>query len=506
MEIELADGTILDAPDDADPSAVAKAYLSKQSQPEAPKPSFADRVFGTKEQWTSPEEWKRSLGLAARMPVDALTSLPLLAADAGVATRNAAEGNMRWLPEWMSGPDDPSVKRGTPYEAPSQMYQEAMGAVAPTPTGGIEKGMNIAGQMVLGSKLPAPQAGMQAPRNFSAATMRQLALQNAQQAGYKVPPSTVNPSVTNKILESLGGKVAMEQEASIKNQEVTNMLARRALGMADDEMLSPGALEGVRQKAGEVYANISKTGSVKADQKYLDALAQLPKAVTEDIAPKVFAKVDSTAGGAMKRGYEAMPASQALQHVRELRFDAQRNLSAMAAQNPESAKLGRAQKAAADALEELLMRHLRSSGAGKLAEQFAEARKLIAKTHTVEDALNEVTGDVNATKLAQMLAKGTPLSKELKQAAEFSTAFPKASRLVLDSGSVRNTDVALGAGTAALSREPGYLIYPFLRQGVRAGLLSNAGQRALTTPGMQAHPSTVMSMLYGINAPGLLGQ
>jgi hypothetical protein len=479
---------------------------SEAISPASPKPSLSERVFGTKDQWTSPEAWKRSLGLAARVPVDAITSLPLLAADAGVAARNAVQGNIRWLPEWMSGPDDPSVQRGTPYESPSQMYQQAMGAVAPTPTGGIEKGMNIAGQMVLGSKVPAPQAAQQAPANFSAQTMRQLALQNAQQAGYKVPPSTVNPSVMNKILESAGGKIAMEQDASLKNQEMTNMLARRALGMSDDEMLSAGSLEAVRQKAGQIYSDIAKTGGVKVDQKYIDTLSKLPKAVTDEIAPKVSAKVDSAAGGMMRRGYEEMPPSQVLQSVRELRFEAQRNLSPMAAQNPESAKLGRAQKAAADALEELLMRHLRSSGAGKLADQFADARKLIAKTHTVEDALNEVTGDVNATKLAQQLAKGAPLSGDLKKIAEFSTAFPKASKLVLDSGSVRNTDVALGAGTAALSREPTYLIYPFLRQAVRAGLLSDTGQRALTTPGMQPHPSAAMSMLYGIGAPGLLGQ
>jgi hypothetical protein len=36
MEIELPDGTILDAPDDADPSAVAKAYLAKQQPRRSP--------------------------------------------------------------------------------------------------------------------------------------------------------------------------------------------------------------------------------------------------------------------------------------------------------------------------------------------------------------------------------------------------------------------------------------------------------------------------------------
>lgn len=42
MEIELPDGTILDAPDDADPSVVAKAYLAKQRGPQRPYDPFAD--------------------------------------------------------------------------------------------------------------------------------------------------------------------------------------------------------------------------------------------------------------------------------------------------------------------------------------------------------------------------------------------------------------------------------------------------------------------------------
>jgi hypothetical protein len=493
LEIELPDGTILDAPDDADPSAVAKAYLSKQAQPATPAR-------------TNMQELKRQLGLAARVPADVIASLPLMAADAGVAIRNAAEGNIRWFPEWMSGPDAPGTKRGTPYETPSQMYQQAMGAVAPAPETGIEKGVNIAGQMLLGSKMPAPQAARQAPANFNPQTMRQMALQSAQQDGYVVPPSTVNPSMTNRVLESVGGKVAMEQDASLKNQKVTDRLVRKALGLPEDEMLSPGALEGIRQKAGQVYSDIAKTGDVKPDQKFIDQIAKLPKAINDEVAPKVSAVIDSSAGGVMRRGYEGMPASRVVQSMRELRFEAQRNLSAMAAQNPESAKLGRAQKEAADALEELLMRHLRSTGSSKLADQFADARKLIAKTHTVEDAVNEVTGEINAAKLAQQLAKGKPLSGELKKVAEFATAFPKASKLVLDSGSVRNTDVILGAGTAAMSREPTYLLYPFARQAVRQGLLSSPGQRALTTPGLQPHPSAAMSMLYGMRAPGLLGQ
>lgn len=471
IEIELPDGTVLEAPDDADPSAVAKAYMAKQAAPQAPP-----RTTG--------QELGRQLGLTARIPIDAIASIPLMAADAGIATRN-----------WLGGSE---------YPLASKMYEDAMANYFPKPETRIEKGVNIAGQMIAGSKLPAPQAAQQALANLNPQTMRQMALAQAAQESYVVPPSTVNPSTTNKVLESIGGKIATEQDASLRNQKVTDALVKRALGVSNDEVLNPAVLEGLRQKAGQVYEAIGKSGNVKADQRFIDEVAKLPKSIADEIAPKVTAQVDSSAGGAIRRGYEEVPASVLMQKLRELRFESQRNLSPLAAQNPESAKLGKAQKKAAEFVEELLMRHLRSNNAGKLADEFADARKLIAQTHTVQKAMNEVTGEINAAKLAQQLAKGKPLSGDLRKVAEFSTAFPKASRLILDSGPVRNTDVILGAGTAAMSREPTYLLYPFARQMVRAGLLSDAGQRVLTTPGLQQHPSLAMQLAFGTN--GLLSQ
>lgn len=83
------------------------------------------------------DQLKRQLGLTARLPIDALSALPLLAANAGVATRNA-----------LTGED---------YELPSQMYEQAMARVFPTPETGIEKGVNIAGSAVAGARLPVPQ-------------------------------------------------------------------------------------------------------------------------------------------------------------------------------------------------------------------------------------------------------------------------------------------------------------------------------------------------------------
>lgn len=486
MEIELPDGTILDAPDNADPSVVAKAYLSKQSQP-APTPSLGQQL-------------KRQLGLAARVPADVIASVPLMAADAGVALRNAAEGNIRWLPEWMSGPDDPSVRRGTPYETPSQMYQQAMGAVAPTPETGIEKGVNVAGQMLLGSKLPAPQSSQVAPPNFNPQTMQQQALARAAQEGYAVPPSTVNPSMTNRVLESIGGKIAMEQDASIQNQAVTDALMKRGLGLKETTQMSEDVLPALRTQAAGPYKALRNVGTMRADSDYgkaLDAISAQYRGAAKDFPELARDDIMKAVEAVRKPSFDADSAMDAIAILRD---------KASTAYGQGDKALGKAYREISGAMEGAIERSLsrRGKDSSQLLKEFRDARQLIAKTYTAESALNPQVGSFNAQKLATQLAKGKPLSGEAKKVAEFATAFPKAAKLVLDSGSVRNTDVILGAGTAIMAKEPTYLLYPFARQAVRQGLLSGVGQRVLTTPGLQPHPSAAMSLAYGTN--GLLSQ
>lgn len=432
-----------------------------QEAPQQPAPSMG-------------QQFKRQLGLAARIPIDMIASLPLAAADAGIAARNLITGSN--------------------YDSASKMYDQAMSSVFPKPETGIEKGVNIAGQMIAGSKLPAPQAAQQAPANFSQQTMRQMALQKAAQEGYVVPPSTVNPSTTNKVLESIAGKVATEQDASLRNQTITDALMKRSVGLDDAVQMSEDVLPGIRGEAGKAYQALRSAGSMAADAQYgkaLDAITAkyqgAAKAFPELARDDVVTAVESV----RKSSFDADSAIDAISILRD------KSSTAYAQGNK---ALGKAYREISGALEGAIERNLASRGgdAAKMLGEFRQARQLIAKTYTAEKALNQSAGSFNASKLATELAKGKPVSGEAKKVAEFAQAFPKAARLVLDSGSVRNTDVILGAGTAALSREPTYLLYPFARQAVRNALLSEPGQRVLTTPGLQPHPSLAMSLLYGI--------
>lgn len=495
IEIELPDGTVLEAPDDADPSAVAKAYLSKQSQPAAPERSALSRFVGTKEQWTDPEAWKRLAGLTARIPIDAAASIPLAAADAGIAARNLITEAMQ--PKQLS--DLIAPRQQQPYKPASQMYQEAMGQVFPTPTGALEKGVNIAGQMVSGSKLPAPQAGQQAPAQFDPKAMRTLAFEKARDAGYVVPPSTTNPSILNRFLESWGGKAATAQEASMRNQSVTDKLVKSDLGLKASDEVAEGTLATMRQEAANVgYKPVRSVGTIRLDSDYAKAL--------DDIAAP-YSKAESAFPGLNKNDVmqtvtslkqKAVDTDTAVDSIALLRDKA--NTAYRAGDNG----LGKAYKGMAKALEDAIERSLTRRGpeARELLKQYRAARTLIAKTHSAEDALNPELGNFDARKLAQMLDAGKPLSGGMKQAGQTSQAFKQATRLLTDSGSVRNTDVILGGGAAALSGNPLPLLYPFSRMAVRDAMLSPWGQGLLATP----RPNYVMrpEVLMGATT-GLLG-
>jgi len=391
-----------------------------------------------------------------------VAALPLLAMDSGVAIRNLVQGR------------EPSGQY--PYELPSTMFNRSLDSYTTTPKGIINKGAELVSSALVGSRMPSPQAATQAPANFVKPTddlVKQATLAASQKAGYVVPPSTTNPTTTNKILESFGGKIATAQDAAAKNQEVTNTLAKRALELSEDAPITKEALSAIRSQAGDAYKVLRQAGDVALDEaatKSLDEIAgkytgsKLAQAIGgQNDIPKIVQAIKD----------EPLNGDTAVDAISLLRD------KASAAYASGDKGLGKAYRSLSETIEKLMERNL----SGDALDAFKSARQTIAKTYSVESALNPSTGNVVATKLATQLAKDKPLSGDLLTAARFGQAFPKAAREILDSGSVRNTDVILGAGTAALSREPWWLGYPLLRQGVRAGLLSNAGQ-SLATPGV----------------------
>lgn len=208
----------------------------------------------------------RGLGLAGRTIINAATSLPLAAADFGIGARNLVTGerNPSASDMWNQSLDDAGLVKA-----------ESIG----------EKISDIAGQALLGAKMPSPQGigtlksaftgapAELAPTAFGTqAAARLKALKDAQKAGYVVPPSTTNPSIINKTLESIGGKVATEQDARAANSEITKRLAQRVLGLHPDQPVTKEAVKAVIADQSPAYEAVKQIGTITADAKYADAL------------------------------------------------------------------------------------------------------------------------------------------------------------------------------------------------------------------------------------------
>lgn len=419
------------------------------------------------------QETKRQLGRTARIGADAVAAIPLAVADFGIGARN--------------------LLTGSNYEDASSMYRGAMDQLLPKAEGTAEKVVDVVGQMAVGSKLPniAPQIG-NVPQNFvRPQSVRDATLAASQKAGYVVPPTTTNPTITNQLLEGAAGKLTTAQKASAKNMEVTNKLAARALGLPDDAPLSKEVIGRVRNDAAKGYEAIRKVGTVRADSQYANDLAKITerfKGAEKSFPELAKSDVLDLVNSMNKKSFDSDAAIDAMSILRD-------NASMAYAQG--NSKLGGAYRSVSNAIEDALERALQRRGVNgaQLLNNFRASRQAIAKTFTVEKALNQSTGNVSATTIAKQLEKGAPLSGELKQIGQFGQAFPKAAREFNESlPAVSPLDFYASGGASVLSGNLLPLLYPFARYGAREGLLSQAGQRLAVPSQAVARPQTARAL------------
>jgi len=335
--------------------------------------------------------------------------------------------------------------------------------------GALPSALKFAGKV--GRSIGSTISGVTPPQNV----LDQVA--KARAAGYVIPPTQAKPSLANRALEGFSGKLTTAQNASAKNQVVSNELARNAIGAAD---LTPAGLQQVRQQANAAYDVLGQSAPFQADQTFLSALDRAganSAAMRANFPELVNAEVDKLVEGLKTRPqFDAQPTIEA---IKQFRADAGVNKAAM---DPAKRALGKAQNGIASALEDLIDRNLTQAGDTTTLNAYRAARQTLAKTYDIEKALNPATGNIDAAKLARALKKGRPLSGELKTIAEFANAFPKAAQTVERMGSLPGISPldfgALGAMSAATAN-PGLMAGVIARPAARATALSGAVQNRL---------------------------
>ena len=329
----------------------------------------------------------------------------------------------------------PSFAKANPI-VQSGVVGATSGLMTPVNTGetGADLYGNVAQNVALGTafgsampaigKIPSMFAG-KAP-----APQMQQAVKEARDLGYVIPPTQANPSLLNRIIEGTAGKLSTAQNASARNQEITNRLTAKSLGLPEDTVITPQVLSSLRNTAGQAYDQLGNIGVIMPNKSYYDQLDNIKKpfVATQQSFPNQTPSPVINLVNSLKT--EFFDSSSAIEKIKQLRTQAD---DAFRTGNTE---VGRAAKQAATALENAIENHLTTTKQTDLLGKFRDARQLIAKTYTVEKAANQTTGTIDAKKLAAQLQKGKPLSGELKSVAQFSQAFPKASQATEPMGSL----------------------------------------------------------------------
>jgi hypothetical protein len=335
----------------------------------------------------------------------------------------------------------------------------ATSAAQPLPNGqdelSLDKLKQAGAGAVVGGTLPAVAQGVKSFFGTSQLNPTQMAtLKEGQAAGYTVPPSMVNPSGLNNIMESLAGKAAVKQDAAARNQKITNALVAKELGLPKGTMLSEDVLNDVRGKAGESYqrmAALNPGGELQRLQvRSKIAQAMEPGPVTglkvqrvegtpattglrvgeirdadgrligmkvgkksegvegalEGLKAKVTSRGQDVKGPleGIKMSVSETRGGRPLEELKELRSDANAYYKEHFRQGTvRSLKKAKDLTAKAKEIEQDFEERAAKAGTPELVDDMRKARQLIAKTYDVEKGLNLGDSNVSAASIGRGL-------------------------------------------------------------------------------------------------------
>lgn len=483
-------GATVLAPYDMAKDALAGKGFSLESN----RQRRADMDGGLKELGAEPDSWMYKGG---KLGTEIAGTLGVGGGIANVAAR--VPGVAGATPNLLNAIRTSGMTAGATPGAANMATRIGGGAI----TGGVSAGMVnpedtgigalAGGAFPVATKL-AGEAGGAIGRAFGPAPINPVKLQTARDAmnaGYVIPPSMVQPSFGNRMMETLSGKHETAQLAATKNQGVTEGLVRKGLGLPGDAPLtfdSMRAYRGAQHAAG--YEPLRNVGSIPAGQPFNDALDAITKQYTGKGTIPAIEKIDISklVNAHRSNGFDSGDAVDAIRILRE---------NASEAFTKGDNAMGKASKAIANAYEGAIDDALKSSGQTDLLAAYREARQNIAKSATVEKAIREGSGTLDARILGRELQKGRPLSGDIKMAAQFGNVFDKAAQPphLIGSPGVNNLKAGLAALTSGIGGAAmgpaglalgatNYLIPPMARarmfsEGAQRGLLSQPGQGGL---------------------------
>jgi len=376
----------------------------------------------------------------------------------GAETVESVQQAGTYQPRTAVGAAIPSIL-GAPMAAASRAggaIGEAIGGPAGEPLGAAvpELAATVAGG--------ASALRARAPTGPAQFTQEQQAIRSAQQAGFRALPSEVRGGPMNVGVESVAKQAPLVKRLAQYNENRASELVRQELGIP---RLDDASIQAVRTRAGAVYDQVralpTNIDVLRTNPNWISSVRDLDARFRsmKQVLPEMYRNSGlERLRGSMGRVRNMTP-EQVVDIVRTLRDNAARTLKRPDAP-AETVDAAYAFKQAADMFEDLLDTHLQQTGRTGLMERYRNARETYAKTFNIEEATDLVTGKVDPQALRRALARGEPLTGNLRRIAEAAAALPSVVRrtegMVTPEGMVLS-DWAMGAGipAAIFSGQPG---------------------------------------------------
>lgn len=191
-------------------------------------------------------------------------------------------------------------------EGESRLLNTAIGGA----TGGLaQAGVNKLAS-VAANRATTKAAALATEKAQNAA--RDATIADVRAAGYVIPPTQVTPGragALNRLAEGLAGKIQTAQQAAIKNQTVTDTLAKRAIAIPEEMPLSKEAIHTVRNTAGEVYKLVKMAGPMSADDDFARSMSGVVgeyRSLVKDFPSQANPQIESLISDLSKPQYQSL--------------------------------------------------------------------------------------------------------------------------------------------------------------------------------------------------------
>ena len=235
------------------------------------------------------------------------------------------------------------------------------------------------------------------------------AMKRVRDAGYVIPPGMTNPTIGNRVMESVGGKQALTQDASVRNEDRIAAGARKDAGLPPDAPVTELTLKNRQAAVAQPYEDIRE-------------LPGLP--------PKQYGTFSDPDGPPASLFTGATPPTPAVLLEQWKTANRQAQLEWAAYQRnrlPDQLKAYESEIAKSQQLHSQMEAAALAAGRPDLIPKLQAARQDYAKLSDIIRALNPAdVGEVSALKLARAQAANVPLSGELETAAIMGNRFSKA--------------------------------------------------------------------------------